>query len=383
MSLARENAIPLENEPISIKEISAIPFTTSPFLEASIAQWALTNWVITKHIEILPDDYFTGPFSLDTWSKSFPTAILGLLPHGKFGQISRKQTADFRSRLLDSQKSWPDLNLHAMAAIFCVDSDKDRLPTQLYGSDLDDGEKFPSSRFEELVISLAKAVADNETILGRITNRKVALGYIISELFKNTHEHARNNYNGARLNHSIRSVYSRYFSAKTLATALSNKSGRDFNAVEGFIARQLRINSNNKSPSDIIGFLEISVLDSGPGLAQHWTKKSSSDLSIQEEFTAALSCLSKGRSTSQGIGKGFGLHNVIRTMTDLGGFVRLRTNRIHAFRAMDDTIGLRKDAEGSLLQTLYDWKRQYTERSSEYAYTEGCLISLLIPLEKE
>jgi hypothetical protein len=69
--------------------------------------------------------------------------------------------------------------------------------------------------------------------------------------------------------------------------------------------------------------VEISVFDSGLGLAARWLgKKLDATLSLTEEYEACLKCLQKHQSSSKQAHAGIGLYEVVRTLSPLRGFLR-------------------------------------------------------------
>jgi two-component sensor histidine kinase len=224
-------------------------------------------------------------------------------------------------------------------------------------------------------------------VSGRILEKQTALGTILSELLKNTHQHARHGYDSTELDYSVRAVYARYFSADALQASLVTKDEKRLNALEQYIKRltpQAAHQIKHGTKKLVSGFLEISILDSGPGLPQRWLGRSTAHDPIETEFDALLSCFKKGASSSNKRTKGFGLHNVLNTMIELGGFIRIRSNRLHVFRALDYEVGIRQDPDtGEVKQTFFDWHREFSDKVSAYGAINGSLVSLLIPLGHE
>jgi hypothetical protein len=84
-------------------------------------------------------------------------------------------------------------------------------------------------------------------------------------------------------------------------------------------------------------FIELSVVDSGPGLARRWLAsresdnrlvKNLNDISLQEEEQAVVECFQKWMTSSHNSLRGIGLFSVARMLREKNGFMRLRTGRL-------------------------------------------------------
>jgi hypothetical protein len=144
--------------------------------------------------------------------------------------------------------------------------------------------------------------------------------------------------------------------------------------------------------------LEISVFDSGVGLAQRDLKRPLNDqIPIETEYEAVLNCLRKHGTSSSERTRGMGLFEVMRLMTRLRGFLQLRTGRLGLFRdfkedkfLLDDSIktgGAREFYRR--FEYLWDWAvdPKIVRRSASVptaktkrASVEGALFTFWIPL---
>lgn len=130
--------------------------------------------------------------------------------------------------------------------------------------------------------------------------------------------------------------------------------------------------------------LELSIFDSGPGLAATWLKEDISKANSQDQYDAVIRCFGKGVSSDSALGRGYGLWKVLQELRGLKGLIRVRTNRVHCVRhfAVLNEAGLQSLSDGSQKpkEDLYDWKRQLTKKASDYPAVEGTLVSILLPL---
>jgi hypothetical protein len=129
-------------------------------------------------------------------------------------------------------------------------------------------------------------------------------------------------------------------------------------------------------------FLELSVFDSGPGLARRWLSghpKGAADPANptpEEEYRACVECFVRWNSSTRAGHKGAGLHEVMRTLSRLGAFFRVRTGRLSLYRDFVERPYTGAAGEDS---SLADW----TSRSASLhalAVVEGALYTMLIPI---
>ncbi|OIQ68204.1 histidine kinase-, DNA gyrase B-, and HSP90-like ATPase [mine drainage metagenome] len=315
-----------------------------------------------------------------------PGVILALLPNGKIQNISRRSTALFREKFFTNQQNWPDLDVSESSSILCLDSYLQGLPRQLYPNGGVD-QLADWDGFRKVVDGLIKSVASESDIRGKINDRADRLTTIILELFKNTHDHARYSVDGKIIADSIRGLYARFYPIEKLKPIIAAKKEEFFNQAERYVHLLMQPHSQiplKKSQRDLTGFLEISIFDSGPGLAAKWLHNDVSGVGPQEQLAAVMECFGKGRSSLSSGSRGFGLWKVLEELKQLKGMIRVRTNRVHALRQYAILEGLYRDQHpdgySSPQVVMLDWRRGYTQKLSEYPAVEGTLISVLLPL---
>lgn len=156
--------------------------------------------------------------------------------------------------------------------------------------------------------------------------------------------------------------------------------------------------SNDK---DVTHVLDISVFDSGIGLAQrHLNRAISKDTPLSEEIREIGECLQKHGTSSEHSTRGLGLHYVMDSLSKMRGFLRLRSGRLHLFRNfITDEYALARMRESRITRTrfsqyLRDWSTgvhavNATSAGGETAPSamhasatvKGAAISFLIPLK--
>lgn len=356
-----------------------------PLLESSTIQWLSTLWSAARsdsfEISNLGQD-----IKLAHLSTSAPGAVLALLPHGKLKNVTRRAAATFKDQFFEHQNSWPDLALSNSAFILCLDSySENGLPFHFY-SNKSSGELETWDGFRLFVDKLILSVAEESKIRGDIQTRTNNLSTILFELFKNTHDHARINIDGAVINDSVRGIYSRFYPIRDVVDNIKPDSEKN-NALENYLGTMLKPMLDKQRGTvkrDLSGFLELSVFDTGPGMAARWLGGDISGCNAKEQYEAVINCLRKGNSSTPTSTRGFGLWRVLQELIQVKGFIRIRTNRVHVFRqyAMLEKLHMERQADGRATpkEIFFDWRKQYTSSLSDYPPVKGTIISIVVPL---
>ena len=154
-------------------------------------------------------------------------------------------------------------------------------------------------------------------------------------------------------------------------------------------------------------FLELTVVDSGPGLARRWisTREHNqraindlSEISLEEETAAVSECFTKWATSSHNSSRGIGLFSVARMLREKNGFMRLRTGRLaYLFGTKSATKDVQQKAKnfgekGKAMQhTLSDGTHVFMEdqevafflrpwHKEELGPVEGTSYSILLPV---
>lgn len=198
------------------------------------------------------------------------------------------------------------------------------------------------------------------------------LQVIIWELIGNTHHHAtKDHLNKVDLSPNIRGLY--------LQIHRSTKKQFISNAVGDLGLQQYYENTLTEGDNFII---EISVFDSGPGIVKRFLGKEwKNNLMVEDEVSAIKNCLVKGVSSTtgaNGMARGFGLNNVLHTLSQKKGFLKVRSGKVSLYRDLELTPHL--DAtEGSEIQ-LMDWRTQNSKDYNPMADMIGTTITMSYPL---
>jgi hypothetical protein len=154
-------------------------------------------------------------------------------------------------------------------------------------------------------------------------------------------------------------------------------------------------------------FIELSVVDSGPGLARRWLASREqdvkyvsnlNDISIQEEEEAVVECFKKWATSSHSSLRGIGLFSVAKMLREKNGFMRLRSGRLSylfgtqsAIKDVEDRIKGKGKIGKSLHHALDDGTHVFTEdydiafflrpwNKNALSAVEGTSYSILLPV---
>ena len=200
------------------------------------------------------------------------------------------------------------------------------------------------------------------------------IGEIIFELIENTHYWSQTDYTGKTFSTGFRGLlFSSHQGNKE--SLLSNC--KDDKPMFDYISNLI---TNNESNNVIV---EISVFDSGAGLASKWSKKEVKDFDSKEEiYESIIDCLIKNNTSDKtsSYERGFGLHNMMTLLGERKGYLKLRTNGLKLFRDFD------KNPFNGFIENnrenykLDDWHSIQKKTIPNYT-TEGTMFSIFLPIQ--
>lgn len=207
------------------------------------------------------------------------------------------------------------------------------------------------------------------------------LGFLLYELFSNTHEHARLDLNKQVLRPSVRGLLMSYIPDvyKKMGGDTADFIGGD-PSLGIYLNRELaRQQTDKKGPATYKvakSFLELSVFDTGLGLARHWLSRKGrgtnlATMSYKEEFDVVKKCFEERITTKETLGSGHGLPSVLDSLRHLRAYLRLRTGRLCLVQDFAE-----KQYSGF---SLKPWR----EDKKVLDITEGAVYSIILPLGGE
>lgn len=175
------------------------------------------------------------------------------------------------------------------------------------------------------------------------------LSALVHQLFLNADEHGSYDESGMRFEEMMRGIVLRVTpisKAQSLVSAAANDT-----PLRGYISRLVATTAARKegsagdaektdkvhSPSRPLWLVELSVFDTGPGLALRWLsgKEGLSDpaaMSTEQELEAVQTCFRKHATTKDSAFRGEGLMVALRAMRKLQAFMTLRTGRFSLYQ---------------------------------------------------
>ncbi|CAN5187787.1 hypothetical protein BH09BAC2_BH09BAC2_13020 [soil metagenome] len=267
-----------------------------------------------------------------------------------------------------------DLKGHLSVPIFCFDHDKSNrgLSKHFYNSNrelISEG-----AMGFNLYRAFQKIGSFNKTIFrDSLSNSLDSFNAIIHELFGNTNEHAKTNELGYNLYPNIRAIQLK-FHRKPITKYL--ELYQDFDGLVEYFQSDFTVNTLGE-----IYLLEISIVDSGPGLVKRYKGISEYDITVNEEVEVIKECLYRHNTSTSGLGaeiKGIGLDRVLQTI-DGKGFLRIKSGRADLIRNMKTLRYVHHEKASDIL--LFDLENNSSSTFTVNPEVEGTLISIFYPLE--
>lgn len=261
--------------------------------------------------------------------------------------------------------------------IVCVDNAREyRRPIRLYVPGTDD---VRSARDFEALIGSCLRTLRPQTLKVVQSGTLGAIAALVQEAFKNTDDHARTDFQGVRLRRSTRGILVgyRYVSVDQLQEMAGTHAPlRAY--FKGWTPR---------SRAQHAQFVEVSIFDSGPGLAQNWLAKTQSlnrgivadGVSLEVEYQAVSACLRKGGTTKSDLTSGIGLFQIMDVAKRTGGFVRIRSGRLSLIKAFDGSSSGQPTDEDLAMEDMVSGGMPSAPR----AWAEGVVVTAMLPLNRE
>lgn len=265
--------------------------------------------------------------------------------------------------------------------VICIDNASElRRPVRLYRQDADEvrsRESFTTLTRNCFRVLERTRFDDDESQIRDIAS-------FVYEAFQNTHDHAQTDLEGNTYLRSSRGVL---FSFQSSSLDRLASASIESEALTDYL-KSIQLRKNHHSDAY---FAEVSVFDSGPGLAQSWLSNDSEslrsrlrlrpqlgDVSLDVEYNAVMECLNKGNTTKNSINRGNGLYRIMQVVKRNGGMLRIRTGRLSLmkgfWRATNDEITpadlkMEDISTGEIPTKVRPW-------------AEGCVITVLLPLNR-
>ncbi len=195
------------------------------------------------------------------------------------------------------------------------------------------------------------------------------LGGLIYELIRNTDEHATTDVHGNEYRRSVRGLLLKVRRIEKEDVSAFSSGHPQFTV---FLLRSLVGEEKRKKP---LRLLELSIFDSGPGLARRWLTQEGqrplndlTEISYDQEEKAVRTCFEKYMSTKTSQSAGVGLTLVTDLLQQTNGFLRIRTGRVCLFQ----------DFSSAQRGSTFAPRRWHTKEA--LAPAEGTVFTIGIPI---
>jgi hypothetical protein len=190
---------------------------------------------------------------------------------------------------------------------------------------------------------------------------------VLTELFGNTHYWGRQDPPKKRVRHSLRGLTVNAFRADADTLKKLDEDARLTSYIQSLA-------TGYSSPP---WFAQVTVFDSGVGLARHFNRGKPLDALLPGiEYEDVLNCLRKHKTSSSQSHRGYGLHLVLLSLTSVNAFLAIRTGRLHLFRDLRE----RPFREGDQ-PDMNDWVSGRVNDPETRRTVAGTLYTILIPLD--
>lgn len=355
-------------------------FGVSPLIVLAISKWQKVNGADTR--VVIAKDVLSSDESRDRFSGT----LHGMAAIWFSSEFGTSDGMDCRYAALESMAKY----VHAMAErrlretirgphvlLCCFQPAKNEFLTSLYAY-RERGSRDPLTGKERVTIRSQGEFSDllleiqekTSFEIGRIFNQGqlAAISAVLFQLFKNADVHTVTDERGNGYTKSMRGLMLRRVSLKS--TAEVEDYANDDRKLSAFLTR-------HSTGASTGAFIEISIFDTGPGLAARLLGKIKnspvdiSQVSYEDELEVTKRCFEL-HATSQGVGgHGDGLAIAIRSLAQLGAFMSLRTGRMFLYQ----------DFSNARTQTRFEPKHRFPD-TPRLAATGGTSYTLCIPVRQ-
>jgi glycerol-3-phosphate cytidylyltransferase-like family protein len=260
--------------------------------------------------------------------------------------------------------TYPKSGDKVAAQFLCLHGNEYEFPHALYNEPTRSTGLINRENFNSLVNSALSANNDFNEFVEKKENLKPLLASLLYELFENTDEHGYEKVGSSesyKKNLRALSIKSHTYDLASTNLDVIRTNNPRFNSYLDFCTDQFI-----KRDRKVMRFLEFAVIDCGAGMAQRITGVPLTHIDINEEYKRTAECFKKGVTSKSSTSRGIGLDEVWNALTNLNGFIRLRTGRTSLFQTFHD---LNLDSKKSFKK----WTNEELEQ------VEGTAITVVIP----
>tara|TARA_Y100001973_G_C5206842_1_gene342058 strand:+ start:2113 stop:3267 length:1155 start_codon:yes stop_codon:yes gene_type:complete len=201
-----------------------------------------------------------------------------------------------------------------------------------------------------------------------------AFGVFLSELFKNTQEHALRDPNDIQLIEHVEGLLATFSS---YPTELYSDDFSSNPTLKNYLENNT---TENSSGQKLFPCIQLSIFDSGPGLVGRAFGYKDETYGRAQERIDLLKCLQKNFSSKPEKAAGEGYPLILEHLADVGGLIRIRSGRHCIFKCFEqrhnDSANEINLNSPSILESFEDWM------DFDLPKVEGTVVSILVPLRK-
>ncbi len=224
----------------------------------------------------------------------------------------------------------------------------------------------PHSWFSHLIAQSSELMTAKQDRATLLKAGLPELGSVLRELIDNADQHAVTDVAGNKYKKGLRGT-------SIKLNRISRKDALDYSDREPELARFIL---KYFLKSETLDFLEISVIDSGPGLARRWlTAKegrpvdSLEKLDFDDELQATLDCFKCHITSKPDAGaSGMGRYLALQALNKLKAYVRVRTGRLSLNQAFQGRSG------------IMEFEPSARGTKERLAAAEGTVFTICIPV---
>lgn len=261
------------------------------------------------------------------------------------GQALKRADAKGFSSYLDAMDTYDFPETHTSAEnranLVCVQGGQREFIRALYVEDKGSWKVKPEGEIRAMIQDILSRFTANWSVK-YLRDVCEPLSHLARELVENSDWWARMDQNGVLYSKGIRALLFRLIEIdddNILGFAGANDHLKSYLTHCLIDDERAKISppSSREKPLRSLSFIELAIVDSGPGLTRRWlagkpeNKKYIGDvaeITLEEEEDALIECFKKWKTTSGNTLRGIGLFSVARLLKRRNGFMRLRTGRL-------------------------------------------------------
>lgn len=208
------------------------------------------------------------------------------------------------------------------------------------------------------------------------------LGKIAKELIENTECWAKEKFDSREIyTPNLRGLILQFHSNGVSKENKSSSNDPMNIFIQSIDKRVKDYNATTKKKQKKVAFFELSIFDTGPGLARRMSKIDYEGMTIENEYNYVLDCFKQNITTDlSGASdlRGLGLAKVLKILGEIG-FIRIRSGRLNLYRNFYiDKLNVAEEINNKKFK-FKDWQSQDFDLPQKMPVAEGTLLTIVYP----